>query len=97
MKKKVANTLVDFKTRHDRSTIYINKIKEGLKSLAAEGPEAWENEGEFIRRCGLATHQMSSFREQFKDHWIKVPRRGNSRVMAVWFGNSKVAAKARGV
>lgn len=95
MKKKVVNTLADFRTEHDRMTMYANKIKEGLKSLAAEGPEAWENEAEFIRRCGTSTHAAKICYDQFKDHWINVPRKGNVRTVRVWFGDKKVAARAR--
>lgn len=95
MKKKPTNTLADFKAAHDPSTKYINRIKEGLKSLASEGPEAWENEGKFIRRCGMANHQFPDFRDKFKCHWVEVPRSNNSKAKRVWFGNAKIAAKAR--
>ena len=96
MKKKPANTLADFKAAHDPSTKYINRIKEGLKSLAAEGPEAWENEADFIRRCGTSVHAVKPYYDQFKDHWINVPRKGNIRTTRVWFGDKRIAAKARG-
>lgn len=95
MKKQNKNTLASFKSAHDPSTRHAEKIKQGLKSLAAEGKEAWENEGEFIRRCGMATHQFADFREQFKAYWVDVPRTGGSQVKRAWFGNPKVAAKAR--
>jgi hypothetical protein len=95
-KKSVPNTLADFKSTHDPSTRFADKIREGLKSLAAEGPEAWENEGKFMRRCGIAATCMPDLREQFRGHWVEVPRISGSQVKRAWFGNAKVAAKARG-
>ena len=95
-KKSTSNTLADFKATHDSSTRYVEKIRAGLKSLAAEGPEAWENEGKFIRRCGVAVWKIHEFHDQFKDHWVTVPRTRNSQVKRAWFGDKKVAAKARG-
>lgn len=94
-KKSVPNTLASFKAIHDPSVRYANKIREGLKSLAAEGKEAWENEADFIRRCGTSTHVVSKLSDQFSDYWINVPRRGNIRTVRVWFGNKRIAAKAR--
>jgi len=94
-KKSTSSTLADFKSAHDPSTRFADKIRAGLKSLAAEGPEAWENEGKFMRRCGVAPTCMTDLREQFKAHWVEVPRVGGSQVKRAWFGNAKVAAKAR--
>ncbi len=96
MKKPVKNTLASFKAAHDQSTRFADKIREGLKSLASEGPEAWENEGKFMRRCGIAPCFMGDIRDQFKSHWVDVPRTTGSQVKRAWFGNAKVAAKARG-
>lgn len=94
-KKPTQNTLADFRSTHDSSTRYADKIKVGLKSLAAEGPEAWEHEGKFIRRCGMAAHQFPDFRDQFKDYWVNVPRNRESQALRAWFGDKRVAAKAR--
>lgn len=96
MKKKSVNTLADFKAVHDPSTRFANKVREGLKSLAAEGKEAWEHEGEFIRRCGIAAHQLTKHRDQFSDFWVDLPRSSSSQKKRAWFGDKRVAAKARG-
>ncbi len=95
MKKKVTNTLASFKATHDQSTRFADKIREGLKSLAAEGPEAWENEGKFIRRCGMSPAYFGEYVSQFKDHWVDVPRAAKSQVKRAWFGDKRIAAKAR--
>jgi hypothetical protein len=95
-KKSSSNTLADFKSTHDASTRYAEKIKSALHSLSLEGPEAWENEGKFMKRCGVAASVFPDFREQFKDYWVDVPRTSGSQVKRAWFGDKKVAAKARG-
>jgi hypothetical protein len=87
--------LASFKSLHDPSIRYINKITAGLASLAGEGKEAWENEGEFIRRCGMAVHTFSGLRDQFKEYWVYIPRSGTSQVKRAWFADKRIAAKAR--
>jgi hypothetical protein len=97
MAKKTAKTLADFKAEYDPDIRIPALINAGLKSLLAEGPEAWEYEIDFIRRCGpgvgLAT--MALYREKFAKHFVEV-KHGGKNPKRVWFADVKIAAKARG-
>lgn len=97
MASKTAKTLADFKAAYDPNVRIPTQIRAALASLQAEGKEAWEYEMDFIRRCGerVGNVQLTAFREMFADYQVKVREKGkNDKV--IWFGDPKVAAKARG-
>jgi hypothetical protein len=97
MAKPTFKDLAAFKMEHDPNVKVPIKIKAALASLLAEGKEAAEYELDFIKRCGPgvgATH-IAAFREQFAAHIVTVRANGKSE-KRVWFGDPKVAAKARG-
>ena len=87
--KTVGKTLEDFRSAHDESFLVPQKIKEGLEKLGEDG---WEYENNFIKICGLATHNFSRYREQFEDFYVNVGGRNAKRV---WAGSKKLAAKMR--
>lgn len=90
-----AKTLNSFREKFDRSVVVPNKIKAALQSLLDEhGPEAWESEGEIIKRSGISMTDMGEFREMFEKHIVKVRER-NRDERRIWFGDAKVAAKVR--
>lgn len=89
-------TLNDFKAQFDKSVKVPEKIRAALKDLAAEGPEAWESDADFVFRCGTNFATISRYREQFADHVVEVPGINTSKRRRVWFGDKRVAAKARG-
>ena len=96
LSKPKAKTLADFKAEFDPDVKIPNKIRDGIASLAKEGPEAWEYEQEFIRRCATSTTYFSRYRDQFAEFSVELPSNGKSQKVRAWFGNKKVAAKARG-
>lgn len=87
-------TLAEFKARFDRSVVVPNKIRAALAALAKEGPEAWEYEGDIIKRAGISQSDMGLFREEFEKHVVLVRESGRSD-RKVWFADAKVAAKVR--
>lgn len=95
MAKQTPKTLADFKSAYDPNVKIPTRIREGLVSLAKEGPEAWEFEVDFIKRCGLSVTQFAAFREPFSDHIVETRPERTSNVKRVWFGDKKVAAKAK--
>ncbi len=100
MASKPTKNLADFKSLFDRDVVMPEKIKAALAALAKEGPEAWEPEGDFIRRAQLSQTDMAKYREQFEGHFVEVKIIGRSTSGAsrrVWFGSAATAAKARGM
>ncbi|MDE2104018.1 MAG: hypothetical protein KGL39_42670 [Patescibacteria group bacterium] len=96
MATKKPRTLDDFRAEFDPSVKIPAAIHKGLESLRAEeGPEAWEYENDFIRRCKLSNTQMGSYRDGFAKHIVTVRTKGGSD-KRVWFADAKVATKARG-
>jgi hypothetical protein len=93
-----SKTLADFKSKFDRDVVVPGKIKAALDGLRKEGPEAWEYEGDFIKRAGLSQTDMGTYREQFEKHVVIAKEIGKSSSGAgrrVWFADPKVAAKIR--
>ena len=91
-----AKTLADFKSEFDPTVKIPASIQQALTSLAKEGPEAWEYEQDFIRRVGTSSTYFAQYRDQFIEHAVDLPRSRSSQRSRVWFGDKKVAAKARG-
>lgn len=85
-------SLDEFCRAHDRTFIVPTKIKAGLGQLG----DSWEYEGDFIRRCGIASHELTKFREQFKDHIVEVARTSsNGHSRRVWAGTVAFAKRLR--
>jgi hypothetical protein len=95
--KKPARTLADFAAEYNPDVRIPAAIKSALASLREEGPEAWEYDMDFVRRCGpgVGNTNMSNYRGQFEKHQVKVRIKGKNEKI-VWFADIKVAAKARG-
>lgn len=88
-------TLADFKAAHDPNVIVPNRIRVALASLAKEGVEAWEYEGEFLKRAGISQTQLGQFREHFLAHIVEAPGTRARTGRRVWFGDVKTAKKLR--
>ncbi len=95
MSKTKAKTVADFKSLHDDDVRLPAKIKEALTTLAAEGPEAWEYEADFLKRAGVSTTQLATYRGQFEKFFVAVRDSRTKNEKRVWFGDSKVADKVR--
>jgi len=98
MPSKTTKTLADFRSKFDRSVVIPDKIRAALAALAKEGPEAWEYEGEFIKRAMISQSDMGLYRSGFEEHVVVVKDIGRSTSgngRKVWFADKKVAAKAR--
>lgn len=94
-----SKTLADFRSKFDRDVVVPGKIKAALDALRKEGPEAWDYEGDFIKRAGISQTDIGLFREQFTKHVVVAKEVGKSTSGAgrrVWFWDTRVAAKARG-
>ncbi len=91
---KKPNTLADFKAQFDQNVVVPNKIRAAFSAMLKESPEAWEYEGDFIKRAGLSQTQIGAYREQFEKH-VVVAKSSNRSDRKVWFADAKVAAKAR--
>lgn len=82
-----------FRSVHDKNVTIPNKIRAGLAALEkAEGSEAWEYEGEFVKRSGISQTDLGAFRSQFEDHIVETNGKAAKRV---WFVDVKTAATAR--
>jgi hypothetical protein len=80
-----------FRENHDRAFIVPKRIRDGLESLG----DSWEYEAEFIRRCGVATHEFSTYRDLFADFCIETPSVNGGRPKRVYAGTRTFAAKLR--
>lgn len=94
--KSAPKTINDFRAAHDKNVIVPNKIRAALDAILKEGPENWEYEADLIRRAGVSTTDLATFRDQFEDHIVETSAGRGSRSKRVWFGSTKVAAKVRG-
>lgn len=94
--KKPPKTLADFKAAYDPNVRIPAAIRAAIASLLAEGREAWEYDADFIRRCGpgVGNTNMTAYRDTFAKHIVKVREKGKNEKM-IWFGDAKVATKAR--
>jgi hypothetical protein len=80
-----------FRAAHDRDFIVPERIKAGLAALG----DSWEYEGEFTRRCGIASQELPKYRDTFKEYWIETPRPSGGSAKRVWAGTKAFAAKLR--
>jgi hypothetical protein len=84
-----------FRAAFDPNVIVPNKIRAGIESLAkAEGPDGWEEEIHFLKRCGINAQTVSPHREKFSAHIVEARTPGRKTVN-VWFADPKVAAAER--
>lgn len=90
VKKTAGKSLDDFRAVHDKNTIVPARIREGLKKLGKDG---WDYEIDFIKLCGVSTHDFGAFREQFEDHYVNVG--GTRSGKRAWAGSIELAAKMR--
>jgi hypothetical protein len=96
MPKTQAKTLADFNANFNPDVKVPMRLKAALASLAGEGPEAWEYEVDFIKRAAVSTTQIAKYREQFTKHFVAVRMDRSGSIKNIWFGDPKVAEKARG-
>lgn len=80
--------LSDFRAIFDKSFIIPKRIKEGLKSLGAQG---WEYEAQFARVCGVSLADLSAYRDEFSDYIVQVNRDGRR----AWAGSPALAGQMR--
>jgi hypothetical protein len=95
-KKSVPKTVAGFRALHDPTVVVPNRIKAALEALAAEGPEHWEYEADFLTRAGVTPVQLNSYREQFAAHYVEAQESGRRTPVRAWFGTAKAAKAARG-
>lgn len=89
---KKGNNLEEFRQSFDRTLIVPQKIKAGLDQLG----NAWEREGDFIKRCGVNQTDFGRFREQFEaDHVVEVLEHGRGVRRRVWAGTKALARQLR--
>jgi len=86
-KKGSGKSLSEFASMYDKDTIVPKKIREAIDAL---GPDCWEYEQEFIKRAGISTYDMSTYREQFSDEYVLSVGKHSKRV---WAGSPEMKAK----
>jgi len=92
-----AKTLADFRAAHDKNVIIPNKIRAAFVAMLKESLEQWDYEADFMRRAGISTTDLATFRDQFMDHIVIAPSgSGGKAAKRVWFADVKVAKKVRG-
>lgn len=95
MGKSTGKTLADFRSKYDRSVVVPNKIRTALQALLKqEGPQAWEMEGDFVKRAGVSQADISKYREEFVKHVVVVREAGKSE-RKVWFADARIASQVR--
>ena len=89
-KKSAGKDLDAFRKLHDKNF----KIPLRIKAALSELGEAWEYEGEFMKRAGVSQTDFAMFRDDFHPFWLeaKSDSRNSKRV---WCGTAKLAAKLR--
>lgn len=94
MAAKPVKNLSSFRAIHDKNVVVPNKIRAGIASLEKEhGPEGWEYEMDFIKRCGVSTTDFGAFRDAFDDQVVETTGRNPKKA---WFATVR-AARATGV
>ena len=82
------NTLDDFRAAFDKSFIVPKKIAAALEKLG----DGWEYNLDFSKTADVSINDLSMFAEQFENHIVDVGGKTRKRI---WFGDAKLAAKAR--
>lgn len=83
--------LAAFRAVHDRNVVVPTKINAGLEALKKSG-DAWEYEGEFMKRAGISQTDVGQFRPQFEAHVVETKGKSAKRA---WFHDVKAAAEMR--
>jgi hypothetical protein len=83
-----------FRAAFDPNVIIPNKIRAALADLAKhEGPDAWDEEVNFLKRAGINAQTVAQHRDTFKAHIVEAKK--NSKPIFVWFVDVKAAAELR--
>jgi len=93
--KRSTKNVLDFRAAHDKSYIVPQKIENGIKSLAKEGPEAWDYEVDFLKRTGLSTTDLAMYRDAFEDYIVIVSAMHQRSTKRIWCASKQLAAKLR--
>jgi hypothetical protein len=80
-----------FRALHDRNVVVPDKIKKGLEALKKSG-DAWEYEGEFMKRAAISQTDLGAYRSQFDEHIVETKGKSGKRA---WFYDKKAAAEMR--
>jgi hypothetical protein len=98
MAKQKGRGLTDFRKAHSQAFIVPEKIRAGLAEL---GADAYEYEGEFMKRIGVGGPQIARYREQFGAYVVVLPHSSRNTVASAgrhrhaWAGSTKLATKMR--
>lgn len=79
-----------FRASHDKSIIVPKKIADCFAAMAKAG-DAFEYEGDFVKRAGLSQAELGTFRDQYTAHIV---RTSGKNAKNVWFHDVKTAAEA---
>lgn len=95
---KLASTggLDSFRNQFDKRVIVPNKVRAALAAMLNVSPEAWLEENDFAEKAGVTKEELRPHREEFDRHIVEVKLKGRSAPKRIWFGDHKVADKARG-
>lgn len=92
MASKAGGNLDAFRKTYDKSLIVPQKIQAALAQLG----DAWEVEGDFVKRCGISQTEFGMYKERFvADYVVEVTLKGTRR--RVWAGTKKFAAAMRDI
>lgn len=92
MKKATGRGVDDFRKAYDKSLIIPAKFRDALAQLG----DAWETEGEFVKRVGCSQTEFGEYKVAFEGaHSVEVIVKGARK--RVWAGTKKFADKLRGI
>jgi hypothetical protein len=80
-----------FRAAHDNNVIVPTKIKAAFADMKKTG-DAFEYEGDFVKRAKLSQTQLGAFREMFADHIVQTTGKNQKKA---WFHDVKTAAEMR--
>ena len=86
------NGIAEFQAAHDKNYIIPDKITKGIIALSKLGPDVWEYEVAFLKRCGISTTDFAMFRDQFQDFMVLTKGHNPKRV---WCASKVLAKKFR--
>lgn len=89
-KKSAGKDVEAFRQLHDKNFRIPKIIKDALVDLG----DSWEYEAEFMKRSGISSTDVATFRDQFADHWFEV-RTHTRNSKRVWCGTVKLANKLK--
>lgn len=82
--------LSSFRAAHDKSVIIPKRIRETFADMKRTG-DAYEYEGDFVKRAKLSQVEIGAFRDQFAAHLVQTTGKNSKRV---WFHDPKTAEAA---